>query len=267
MFFVHTEFAVRECPRCRHRFTDWQPPDDHVSRVYDDSYFFGGGAGYPDYPREGDLLREHARRYAHHIAPYVKPGRLLDVGAACGFLCDGFRSAGWQAEGIEPNETMAAYGRERLKVCVHTGTLEDFNSPHTYDLIGMIQVLGHFTDPRRALEQAAKLTRAGGFWLIETWNSASLTARVFGTHWHEYNPPSVLHFFSHRSVERLVRQFGFERVASGHPGKRIAWGHARALLDHQIGRAWFHRLSRLIPDELVLPYPSEDLVWTLFRKY
>jgi hypothetical protein len=266
IFCVRVEFPIRECIGCRHRFTEWQPPSDHVSRVYVDSYFFGGGAGYPDYPREGTLLRKHASHYAQRIAPYTKPGRLLDVGAACGFLCDGFRAAGWNAEGLEPNETMAAHGRKRLNLCLHTGTLEDFTTPHRYDLISMIQVLGHFADPRRALERAAGLTRERGFWLMETWDSASLTARVFGKRWHEYNPPSVLHFFSRPSLELLAQQFGFERVAGGHPGKRIAWGHARALLDHQIQRAWFHRLSGLISDDIVLPYPSEDLIWVLFRK-
>jgi SAM-dependent methyltransferase len=266
IFCVRTEFGIRECARCRHRFTDWRPPADHVSRVYADSYFFGGGAGYPDYPSEGVILREHARKYARRITPYVNPGRLLDVGAACGFLADGFRAAGWHADGIEPNETMAAYGRDRLNLCLHTGTLEDFTSPNRYDVISMIQVLAHFADPRHALEQAAKLTRDRGFWLIETWDSQSLTARAFGKHWHEYNPPSVLHYFSRRSLEHLAHQLGFERVAGGHPGKRIAWGHARSLVDHQLGVPWIGRLTRLVPDDVVLPYPSEDLVWMLFRK-
>jgi hypothetical protein len=263
---ARTGLPIRECPACRHRFAEWKPPPDHVSTVYTDDYFFGGGAGYPDYLSESALLREHARRYARRIAPYTKPGHLLDVGAASGFLCDGFRAEGWEVEGLEPNETMARYGRERLDLCIHTGTLESFDTLQRYDLISLIQVLGHFADPRRALEKAAGLTRDRGFWLIETWDSRSLTARVFGKHWHEYSPPGVLHYFSRHSLELLASRLGFEPVAGGHPGKRISWGHARSLIDHQLHWPWLHRLSGLLPDRVVFRYPSEDLLWMLFRK-
>jgi SAM-dependent methyltransferase len=263
---VRGDSQIRGCGFCLHRFAELQPAADHVSTVYGDSYFFGGGAGYPDYLSEGTLLREHGRRYARRIARYVEPGSVLDIGAASGFLCDGFRSEGWRPEGLEPNETMARYGRNNLRLVVHTTALEDFVSPHRYDLISMIQVLGHFTNLHQALRKAADLTRERGFWLIETWNNRSLTARVLGKHWHEYNPPSVLNYFSRQSLELLAGQFGFEPVASGHPSKRIMWKHARSLLNHQVPWRWFHNVTGLVPDNSVFPYPSEDLLWILFRK-
>jgi len=260
------EFAIRECGACGHQFAALQPSDQHVSAVYGDDYFFGGGAGYPDYLREGELLRARGARYAKLIRTWVEPGAMLDAGAACGFVCDGFRSAGWQAEGLEPNETMARYGREHLNLPIHTGTLESFSGERQYDLIGMIQVIAHFADLRRAMQRAAALTRAGGFWLIETWNSRSLTARVFGKHWHEYNPPSVLHYFTRHSLALLAGRFGFQRVAGGWPRKDIQWRHARSVLEHQTSWKWFRRASRLIPDDTTLPYPAEDLFWVLLRK-
>jgi len=55
-------------------------------------------------------------------------------------------------------------------------------------------------------------------------------------------------------------------VASGHPRKNIMWKHGRALLNHQISHRWFHKLTGIIADDAVLPYPAEDLVWTLFQK-
>jgi hypothetical protein len=128
----------------------------------------------------------------------------------------------------------------------------------------MIQVLGHFTNLRRSLQNAANITGDRGFWLIETWDSRSLTARAFGKHWHEYNPPSVLNYFSRRSLELLAGQFGFYRIAAGRPGKHIRWKHARSLLDHQA--PFLRRFTRLIPDKTVLPYPASDLFWMLLQK-
>jgi hypothetical protein len=113
------------------------------------------------------------------------------------------------------------------------------------------------------------LLRPGGYLLIESWDSESWTARLFGRHWHEYSPPSVLHYFSRSSLLRLAQLHGFRLLASGRPAKKISAGHAKSLLEHKLRGPAFRLLRPLlgiIPEGLVLPYPSEDLRWMLFQK-
>jgi SAM-dependent methyltransferase len=165
---------------------------------------------------------------------------------------------------------MAEYARTHLNLEVATGTLEEFQSERQYDLVSMIQVVAHFVDPQRALQVAASKTREGGFWLVETWNRESWTARALGKHWHEYSPPSVLHWFSTEGLRRLAAQFGFHEVARGRPSKWIGGEHAKSLLRYRLegsrlGRVLAGGVS-LIPDRLALPYPAEDLFWTLYQK-
>jgi len=78
-----------------------------VARIYDDDYFQGGKAGYPDYLAEADLLRCHGRWYGRLLAKYMQPGRVLDIGAAAGFILQGFQDCGWKGNGVEPNQRMA----------------------------------------------------------------------------------------------------------------------------------------------------------------
>lgn len=263
-FFARSGHPIHSCPTCTHRFVAWRPPPEHVAQTYGDDYFFGGGAGYPDYLRNAKLLRAHGRRYARILHRHVTMGSILDVGAAGGFICDAFRSEGWHPEGLEPNEHMAQFGRDDLNLVVHTGDLEHAQIDRQFDLVSMIQVIAHFISPRHALASASQLTRDGGFWLIETWDYRSFTARLFGRHWHEYDPPSVLQFFSPRSLERLAAHFGFRRIAAGRPRKYIEWRHARSLLAHS--EPWLRSITGILPDDLVLPYPAEDLFWMLFQK-
>ena len=82
-----------------------------------------------------------------------------------------------------------------------------------------------------------------------------------GRHWHEYCPPSSLHYFSPSNLAALARQFGFERVARGRPPKKINLKHAGTFATH----ALFGRSLDWLPDWDV-PYPSFDLMWALFRK-
>jgi SAM-dependent methyltransferase len=265
--FVKDGIWVRGCEVCGHRFAELRPGPDHVARVYGDAYFHGGGAGYADYLSEGPLLRARGRWYAHLLRRYTRPGTLLDVGAAAGFVLQGFVDRGWQGVGIEPNPAMAEYARNKLGLDVRTGVLEEVPPGEAFDLVSLIQVLPHFVDPRTALAAAAAVTRPGGYWLIETWNRDSWTALAFGENWHEYSPPSVLHWFSPEGVQRLAGQFGFRRVGRGRPAKWINGGHAKSLLRHKLGTTGVAaRVLDVIPDRMAIPYPAEDLFWMLLQK-
>lgn len=266
-------YPIWECSGCSHRFALPPEPDSHVAAVYGDDYFHGGGAGYSDYLSESALLRAHGGRYAKILSRHAKqPGTLLDVGAAAGFVLQGFCDHGWCGEGVEPNEAMARHAREQLKLPVTASSLEDFlpTMSDTFDVVSMIQVMAHFVDPNVAVQRVGELVRPGGLCLVETWNVRSWTARLFGQQWHEYSPPSVLHWFSPTTLRRLFELHGFRQVDQGRPGKWLNVGHAKSLLRHKLSnkvvRTGMELTVGLVPDRWHVPYPSEDLFWGLFQK-
>ena len=271
--FEKDGIPIWECPGCSHRFALPPEPETHVAAVYGDDYFHGGGAGYSDYLSESALLREHGRRYARILSRHVKqPGTLLDVGAAAGFLLQGFCDQGWEGEGVEPNAAMARHAREQLGLPVTASSLEEFSSATraSFDVVSLIQVMAHFVDPNAAVGRIAEFVRPGGFCLVETWNVRSWTARLFGQQWHEYSPPSVLHWYSPATLKRLFESAGFHQVAQGRPGKWLNLGHAKSLLRHKLPnavcRAGLDMTLGLLPSRWHVPYPSEDLFWTLFQR-
>jgi SAM-dependent methyltransferase len=254
---------VLDCDECEHRFAQIDGNETFVDEVYNDGYFDGGGAGYANYSDEADLLIERGRMYADKISKFTEPGQMMDVGAACGYILKGFTDKGWKGIGLEPNPSMAGLARERMNLTVLQGTLESCFSLPAFDLLTMIQVIGHFYDPVKAFKTARDLLKEDGMILVEGWNRRSLSARAFGKHWHEYSPPSVLQWFSPGSLTRFLDGLGFDRVAGGRPSKRIIGKHAKSLLKYRLGE---NRLFDLIPNKLAIPYPSEDLFWALYRK-
>lgn len=263
-------FWIQACPQCGHQFLESSPSETHVAQVYSDDYFYGGGAGYPGYLAEAHLIRAHGRRYAKLLNRYTTPGHVLDVGAAAGFVLQGFVQSGWQGTGIEPNDGMAAYGREQLGLDIRTGSFEQLQPTEKYDLVSMVQVIPHFWDLHQALSTAKACTKPGGYWLIETWNRDSRLAKFFGPNWHEYSPPSVLRWFSPGDLRLLAEQYGFRQVDRGQPQKWISGAHIKSLAGHKLetmgGLRRLKWLLNLIPDRLRLPYPSEDLFWALYQK-
>ena len=165
---------------------------------------------------------------------------------------------------------MAEYARSRLGLHVEAGTIEQYETADRFDLVAMIQVVPHFRDPRSALESAAAWVRPGGHLLIESWDRGSWMARGMGRYWHEYSPPSVLHWFTREGLSRLAAEAGLREVARGRPRKRLSAGHAKSLLRYKYGETAAGRLLvgtlGVLPDGLTLPYPADDLFWMLLRR-
>lgn len=265
--FQKNNVWICECLSCDHWFADLTTDSSHVNLVYGDEYFEGGKDGYPDYFLEQKMLIKRGEAYGKLASKYMKPGKVLDIGAAAGFLLKGLENTGWKGTGIEPNAKMAECGQKELGLNILNQPVEAFTSREKFDLVTMIQVLPHFYDLRKALTILAGVTQPGGYWLIETWNKDSLTARLSGKSWHEFSPPSVLHWFSPGSVTELGSKLGFSFVAKGRKLKFINTTHAKTLLSHSMVSPVMKKIiNTLVPGNITLPYPSEDLFWILLKK-
>lgn len=273
----NTEFRIKKngysivhCKDCDHLFTDYKPSPQETDQIYSDDYFFKGGAGYDDYTLEKDMLIKRGEYYADKLSKYSAPGKVLDIGSAAGFILKGFENKGWSGTGIEPNKSMVDYGKHNLSLNLIQGTIETFKPVEKYDLIILIQVAAHIYDLNSSFNKISNLLNPNGLILIETWDKDSWTSRILGKHWHEYSPPSTLNYFSKKTLNILMGQQNFSQVAQGTPKKKIHSKHAKSLINHKLselkGMRWATSIVQLIPDNVMLPYPSEDLFWALYKK-
>lgn len=263
-------WPIQQCGTCGHRHTVVNDALAHVKEVYSDAYFFEGGQGYPNYLDEKDILLQYGRRYAAIMKQITVPGRMLDVGSAAGFILKGFAEAGWQCKGLEPNAGMAQYGNTELGLDIATGSLENFNSKEKFDLVTMIQVIGHFTDVDAAMQRISSLVQPGGYVLVESWDMDSRYAKWMGKHWHEYSPPSVINWFSEKTLTQLFHYYGFELVKQGRPLKKISMKHGFSLLEESTpkfaGKAPVVRFLKNSMGRFNIIYPPFDVKWYVWKK-
>jgi len=263
-------YPVKQCNKCGHRFTRIKDVENHLTEVYSDAYFFEGKGGYPDYMKEKDLLYKSGINYAKILSKYTKPGEVLDVGCAAGFILKGLVDSGWRGHGVEPNDTMASYGRNELKLDIQTGGLEEYRSDIKFDLVNIIQVVGSFYDIDKAVETVNRLLKKDGLVMVESWDMESLAARIQGKNWHEYCPPTVITWFSDKTLTQAFNYYGFELVAKGRPKKMINVNHGISLVDESFPNFIFKKLilkffSRLF-GKYNVRYAAVDLKWYLFKK-
>jgi 2-polyprenyl-3-methyl-5-hydroxy-6-metoxy-1,4-benzoquinol methylase len=270
LLFVKNGYPVWENKKSYRRFTKVTNEVEHLSEVYSDKYFFNGRDGYPNYFDEQKILVNRGVYYAKIIQKIANPGKILDVGCAAGFILKGFERFGWECYGIEPNATMSAYGKYKLNLNIYTGSLEDYRTNHKFDLVSLIQVIGHFYDIDKAFDIITNTLNDNGIVLVESWNMKSLIARVLGKYWHAYSPPSVINWFSDESLKKLFISHGFKLIDTGYPMKQISLNHAMSLIKHNFSNMLF--VNRIIDyisslhGSSIINYPPIDLKWYIFKK-
>lgn len=271
LFLVKDNYHIQQCRKCGHRFIQLPSVENRLKEVFSDPYFFDPKEGcYPDYLRGKDILDKAGLSYAKIVSKYTTPGKVLDVGCAAGFILKGFEKAGWIGQGLEPNDTMASYGRTELNLDIHTGGFETYETDEKFDLVNWIQVMCTFHDVDKALINLHSMLVENGLALVESWDMKSFTAKIMGKYWHEYCPPSVLNWYSDKTLIGLFNYHKFELIAKGRPVKRIMINHALARFDEGSPKFPFKKRMLKFFDRAVgkysMRYPPMDLKWYIFRK-
>lgn len=261
------------CRACEHGWLARRPADEDLDPLYDEAYFTGAEDGYPDYLGAEESLRRTARGHLDVLDRlHPQRGLLLDIGCAAGFLLDEARRRGWRTVGIERSRAMASFATEQLGLTVHRGRCcERMGRDGEADAVTVVQVLEHVTSPVRCcLEGIAAQLRPGGTLLVETWDSASWTARLMGRRWQQLSPPSVQHWFSERSLRRALERAGLEVLAIDRPGKSVDVDRVLSLVESKYlprTAAVLRRATRRLGlKDRPIPYPLDDLIRVVARR-
>lgn len=236
---------------------------------YEAGYFSAGtSSGYYDYAADWYLHLETANKRLDSVARLDPDlASLVDVGAALGFTLEAARERGISPVGVE----ISAYARDRLQQQgfeAHTRIVDLMPSQHDAVIFG--QVLEHIPDAYDALVAARQILRPGGVLFIETWDYESKTARRAGRRWQQISPPSVVHLFTARGLERMLERAGFTDIEIRPWQKRVsvngALGVLAAKMPRQLGQAVMAVARATRVSRIALTYKFDDLIAVTARK-
>lgn len=274
--------AIVECLDCRLEYLDPLPSAEALAAFYDEGYFKGNPErrGYLDYVAEGPLrcasfegklvqmerlLRASKPLPAAGNGSSRKPEtlRLLDIGAAAGWMLKAAQDRGWSATGLEVSEYACEEARRQGLDVVQGDSLEPFEGQR-FDAITMWDVVEHLRDPLGSLRQARALLREDGLLVFSTGDVGCLWSRLQGRHHRAYNPPQHLYYFTRRTMIDLAVRAGFDVMAI-EPDEKVIQLHyvlhiARNLVDFRPLEVVFGFLQRLLPDRPVRMSLRDNLV-------
>lgn len=197
------------CVACGLECLSPQPDDAVLGRIYGDHYFdiYGSGEVAAITKR---TKRASYERFLREAGLLASGGRLLDCGAATGFLVELAQERGWDAYAIELSPAGAAACRRIVGADhVYEGKVEEAQfALNSFDVITLIDLLEHVRDPRAVLRWAHARLAPGGQLLITTPRAGGWSHRIMGKRW-TYYCIEHLWYFSPHSLRALLQECGF----------------------------------------------------------
>jgi 2-polyprenyl-3-methyl-5-hydroxy-6-metoxy-1,4-benzoquinol methylase len=206
-----TTLALEACNDCGFLFAD-DPALAQLGELY-------AALDDPAY-EEGTLARTRQLTSIVELCVAEHPAArtLLDVGAATGLLVTEAARLGLDATGIEPSRALTERAQRRgANVLLGTLPHRDLEN-RRFDIVTLIDVVEHVSDPVGLLRTAAGRLAPGGLLVVVTPDVASIAARLLGPRWWHFRVAHV-GYFSTTSFTRAASRAGLSIVRT----RRARW--------------------------------------------
>ncbi|HVV83029.1 MAG TPA: class I SAM-dependent methyltransferase [Kofleriaceae bacterium] len=257
------------CTGCGLERISPQPSAETLARIYGAHYYDAWGL-HDDEATVAEQKRG-TFRFVLGKLPAPAPGtRLLDCGAATGFLLDVAQDLGYRPYGLELSEFGARAIADRFGADhVFCGELEHARFPDAgagdFGVVTMCDYLEHVRDPRRTLELARDLLAPGGVLAITTPDAGSPSRRLLRTGWTHYKVEHLF-YFNQRNLARLLEDLGFTSVTFHTLWKSLTLdyiGHQFEVYPHPALTPVARAVTRLAPARMrawPLPFSTGELL-------
>jgi len=208
-YFAEGETDFAQCQHCGIVLRHPMPTTEELDAIYVDLYRSDNIFQSRTNQESGSYaLKQYANFLNTHI---ITPGaRLLDYGCGTGELIELLRASGVGAIGLERSDAARRYalaqrGLELLQGIngIPCGSL---------DIVTMIEVIEHLTDPCTVLSEIRDCLKPGGQIFITTPNRHGFRARLEGGQWREAQKKFHVILFERESLSNLLRQCGYTQI-------------------------------------------------------
>lgn len=163
------------------------------------------------YIEEAKLFKNIFLKRINIICRFKKEGRVLEIGCSTGLFLSLLQNRGWQIHGVEISIKAAEEAQKRgVKV-----TIDDFmrvNIKEKFDAVILNHTLEHLENLAEVIKKINNLLFPGGLIFIDVPNFGGLSAKLLGTKWPLLLPNEHLWHFTDKSLEILLKKFGFKII-------------------------------------------------------
>jgi ubiquinone/menaquinone biosynthesis C-methylase UbiE len=202
-------YRIVRCAACSLIFLNPMYSDAELSKLYPSDYY-----AYQDNFDPGRWKQLVKRLLCYRLKTqdpkFSTPGKMLDLGCGTGWFMRTMRDQGWEAHGVEINESAAALGRKTAGLSIFSGTLKQANFPSgSFDYIRSNHSFEHISCPGETLDEIHRVLKPDGKIMIGVPNVSSPNARFFRQYWWYLGAPVHTFTYSVDTLSRLLRKHRF----------------------------------------------------------
>ncbi|MDC7127049.1 MAG: methyltransferase domain-containing protein, partial [Spirochaetales bacterium] len=142
----------------------------------------------------------------------------LDIGCATGRLIYEMSKRGWNVKGVEVCKASAEYGIKERSLDIRIMPFEDCCfQDKSFDVVHCSHLIEHLTSPDSFVEEASRVLKPGGLFIITTPDIGGFQSKLFGSEWRSAIEDHMF-LFSYKDLKTLCEKKGFSIQ------KKVSWG-------------------------------------------
>lgn len=212
--------GIVKCQECGHVFSQPYPDEEQLFDLYSKKYFFG--FEYHDYLADREAFQKNFKLRLKVLRDFLDPIRrkhLLEIGCAYGFFLCLARDLFDTVQGIDIAEDGILYAKEQLKLNVINADFLKYDfGDQKFDVVCMWDTIEHLCRPHLYLDKMRRLMERGSLLAITTGDVGSLNARIRKDKWRLMHSPTHVHFFSKKTLAKLLDNNGFDIIYNRYCG-------------------------------------------------
>ena len=194
---------------------------------------------------------------------YQSSKRLLDIGAGSGILVEEAQKLGYLAEGVEPSKWLCDKAVER-GLHVHLGTLPHQSLTPPYDIVTLVDVIEHVSNPVELLKLIYPVMSENGLGVVVTPDVSSFTARLMGYRWWHYRIAHI-GYFNRTTLELALAKANFKPLLITRPKWYFSLDYLIERMNYYLPN-WFHFPKFKWTERITIPLNLFDSLLIIFTK-
>jgi len=271
--FDRRKFNYFRCPACKHVTTYPYPTESQIKQHYSQGFKTGN---YQVARKYSDIYTSNMNKFIKIVkTALLKQGKsikdvsVLDIGCFTGEFLYKIAKEGANVCGIELQDEAVKIAIKKFPGKIIKANILDDNIAlfkHQFDIVTLLGVIEHVTDPIKLLKRASELLKPQGLLMIQTPNSSSCYAKLMKKYWPSYTPIEHIHIFSNKSLFIALKKSGFKNIVSKRHWKKLSISYSQGMLRtfgpefYKISKPIFNILPSFIMEKPLPIYIGEMIV-------